>query len=122
MQLSARALAVSLATRSVPCPCSQNDLVLACVCGAQEPLLGVFPFSSAKQSHSTNQHQGRCLAHMFVMRVAEELEVWPEHPQRSRLWVSRADGGVRVCGRAGAGLPPRSPVHGFSHHARARCA
>jgi hypothetical protein len=33
-------------------------------------------------------HQGRCLAHMFVMRVAEELEVWPEYPQRKRAWVS----------------------------------
>lgn len=59
----------------------------------EEPLIGVFPFSSNKPSHSTNAHQGRCLAHMFVMRVAEELDTWPEYPQRSRLWVPLAEAG-----------------------------
>lgn len=54
----------------------------------QEPLVGTFYFASSKQAHSNNVHQGRCLAHMFVMRVAEELETWPEYPQRKRLWVS----------------------------------
>lgn len=53
----------------------------------QEPLVGTFPFASSKQSHSNNAHQGRCLAHMFVMRVAEELDTWPEWPQRRRCWV-----------------------------------
>lgn len=66
--------------------------MLSCVCGgaccSQEPLVGTFRFASSKQSHSNNVHQGRCLAHMFVMRVAEELETWPEYPQRRRCWVS----------------------------------
>ena len=30
----------------------------------------------------------KCIIHMFVMHVAEELEVWPEMAQRQRFWVS----------------------------------
>lgn len=67
----------------------QPELILCMrLCCLQEPLVGTFPFASSKQSNSNNVHQGRCLAHMFVMRVAEELETWPEYPQRKRCWVS----------------------------------
>jgi len=61
----------------------------------EEPLVGAFRFASSKQSHSNNAHQGRCLAHMFVMRVAEELETWPEYPQRRRCWVPLAEAGSK---------------------------
>ncbi len=30
----------------------------------------------------------KCIIHMFVMQVAEELQVWPEMAQRQRFWVS----------------------------------
>eukprot|EP00879_Flechtneria_rotunda_P005753 GHRR01006054.1.p1 GENE.GHRR01006054.1~~GHRR01006054.1.p1 ORF type:complete len:218 (+),score=61.62 GHRR01006054.1:400-1053(+) len=53
----------------------------------EEPMLGTFCFQSAKQERIHNVHQGRCRAYMFVMRVAEELEIWPECPDRQRCWV-----------------------------------
>lgn len=30
----------------------------------------------------------KCIIHMFVMHVADELPVWPEMAQRQRFWVS----------------------------------
>lgn len=30
----------------------------------------------------------KCIIHMFVMHVTEELDVWPEMAQRQRFWVS----------------------------------
>eukprot|EP01025_Chloroclados_australasicus_P059905 TRINITY_DN760_c1_g2_i1.p1 TRINITY_DN760_c1_g2~~TRINITY_DN760_c1_g2_i1.p1 ORF type:complete len:201 (-),score=36.96 TRINITY_DN760_c1_g2_i1:749-1351(-) len=45
-------------------------------------VLGKFPFDSRKV------YEGRCIAHMFVMRVQEVLNKWPEQHQRNRRWVS----------------------------------
>lgn len=44
----------------------------------QTPMLGCFSFGSKGST---------CLAHVFAMRVVEELESWPEN-YRSRRWVS----------------------------------
>ena len=46
----------------------------------QTPMLGCFSFSSKGST---------VLAHMFAMRVAEELESWPESYRR-RCWVRAA--------------------------------
>lgn len=50
-------------------------------------MLGEFPFYSGKASRLQQANQGRCLAYMFVMHVAEELQTWPEGGKRTRLWV-----------------------------------
>ena len=50
----------------------------------QEPAFGTFDFTSGKPGTQQNQ----CRAHMFVMHVAEELDVWPEGSERQRIWVS----------------------------------
>jgi diphosphoinositol-polyphosphate diphosphatase len=57
----------------------------------EEPMVGSFSFQSAKQERQHNVHQGRCRAYMFVMRVAEELEAWPEGTERQRCWVPLAE-------------------------------
>eukprot|EP00775_Hariotina_reticulata_P004482 gene4482-4736_t len=57
----------------------------------EEPLVGTFFFQSAKQGRVHNSHQGRCRAHMFVMRVAEVLDVWPELADRQRCWLPLAE-------------------------------
>ena len=36
----------------------------------------------------TSKRNGSCRAHMFVMHVVEELDVWPECGQRQRAWFS----------------------------------
>lgn len=56
----------------------------------EEPLIGKFPFLSAKAPAQRTQmtHGGRCMAYLFVMHVSEVLEVWPEAKQRKREWVS----------------------------------
>lgn len=56
----------------------------------EEPLVGKFPFLSAKAPAQRTQmtHGGRCMAYLFVMHVSEVLEVWPEAKQRKREWVS----------------------------------
>jgi hypothetical protein len=54
----------------------------------------VFSFQSNKQARVDTAHQGRCVAHIFVMNVGEELAEWPEHPQRQRRWVSPGGGGA----------------------------
>lgn len=51
-------------------------------------MVGMFNFKSAKQECQHNVHQGRCRAYMFVMRVSEELDMWPEGLERQRCWVS----------------------------------
>ena len=40
--------------------------------------------------------QGRCIARIFLLRVTEELPVWAEQTQRSRLWCSTAEACQRV--------------------------
>lgn len=52
----------------------------------QEPLLGTFPYFSSKIA-GAGKARGRCIAHMFAMRVAEELPTWPEGSTRKRVWV-----------------------------------
>lgn len=57
----------------------------------EEPMLGEFPFYSGKASRLQQANQGRCLAYMFVMHVAEELQTWPEGGKRTRLWCTLED-------------------------------
>lgn len=57
----------------------------------EEPILGTFWFQSMKQERLHNVHQGRCVAHIFVMHVQEELELWPECKDRNRYWVPLRD-------------------------------
>ncbi len=51
-------------------------------------MVGAFPFKSNKAARKHTAEQGRCIAHMFVMHVAEELPTWPEGAERKRIWVS----------------------------------
>lgn len=50
-------------------------------------MVGAFPFKSNKAARKHTAEQGRCVAHMFVMHVAEELPTWPEGAERKRIWV-----------------------------------
>ena len=68
----------------VPGPHLCNTDMLAA--GRQEPLLGTFPYFSSKIA-GAGKARGRCIAHMFAMRVAEELSTWPEGSTRKRVWV-----------------------------------
>lgn len=71
-------------------------------------MLGMFHFQSAKQERLHSVHQGRCVAHMYVLAVQEELEVWPESPERQRFWVSLSVQSVALAVRSGwAGIIPR---------------
>ena len=61
----------------------------------QDEMVGAYLFSSSKaarkQAADNGQlpaEPGRCVAHMFVMHVAEELPTWPEGKERKRIWVS----------------------------------
>ena len=65
-------------------------LITAALCclALQDPVLGQFTFQSHKQERLHNVHQGRCRAYMFIMHVEEELQAWPEFPDRQRCWVS----------------------------------
>lgn len=82
---------------TVEAAAQRETLEEAGVRGSLEQLkLGVFPFSSGKEERMRNVHQGRCLAHMFILHVAEELEEWPESADRQRAWCSLRDA-VRRC-------------------------
>ena len=60
---------------------------LANHCGfLQEPMVGAYAFSSKKAAR-VHADRGRCVAHMFIMHVAEELPTWPESTERQRVWV-----------------------------------
>ena len=57
--------------------------------------MGAYVFSSGKAARKqaadgcqVPAEPGRCVAHMFVMHVAEELPTWPEGGERKRIWVS----------------------------------
>ena len=54
----------------------------------QKDMVGAFPFKSNKAARKHTAEQGRCVAHMFVMHVLEELPTWPEGTERKRIWVS----------------------------------
>jgi len=54
----------------------------------EEPMVGIFPFYSGKASRLQQANQGRCIAYMFVMHVAEELPTWPEGDKRTRRWCT----------------------------------
>ena len=54
----------------------------------QGEMVGAYPFKSNKAARKHTAEQGRCLAHMFVMHVVEELPTWPEGAERKRVWVS----------------------------------
>ena len=50
------------------------------------PMLGIFGFRSKKRRHYPDMSM--CLAHVFAMRVIEQLDSWPEQTFRKRRWVS----------------------------------
>jgi len=62
----------------------------------QEPSLGEFTFKSKKHERLGSAHKGRCVAHMFVLEVTEELQEWPERLERQREWVSLEEASRRV--------------------------
>lgn len=70
----------------------QSLLQLNDMCGgnaAQEPMLGKFRYVGKPDlQHRSSTAAVRCVVHMFVMHVAEELRTWPEQGQRQRYWVS----------------------------------
>lgn len=51
-------------------------------------MVGAYLFKSNKAARKHTAQEGRCVAHMFVMHVAEELPTWPEGAERKRVWVS----------------------------------
>lgn len=53
----------------------------------QDPMLGVFTYSSAKASRLALASKPRGVAYIFVMHVLEVLEKWPEADKRTRSWV-----------------------------------
>lgn len=61
----------------------------------EEPMVGAYGFSSKKAARG-HADCGRCMAHMFVMHVAEELTTWPESTERQRVWCT-ADKAVELC-------------------------
>lgn len=65
-------------------------------CLLQEPMVGAYGFSSKKAARG-HADCGRCMAHMFVMHVAEELTTWPESTERQRVWVSLTDSPQTSC-------------------------
>ena len=52
----------------------------------QVPMLGKFRYMGKPDKQHTAPV--KCIIHMFVMHVADELAVWPEMAQRQRFWVS----------------------------------
>lgn len=62
----------------------------------EDDMVGAFPFKSNKAARKHTAEQGRCVAHMFVMHVAEELPTWPEGAERKRIWCS-AEKAVELC-------------------------
>ncbi|XP_075265832.1 uncharacterized protein LOC142358287 [Convolutriloba macropyga] len=61
-----------------------------------EPPLGEFSFKSKKHERLGSAHKGRCVAHMYVLEVTEQLEEWPEHLERQREWVGLEEASRRV--------------------------
>lgn len=64
----------------------------------EEPILGTFPFLSHKHGDEDRSHY-QCLAYMYVMRVEELLDEWPEQQERQRCWFSLPE----VCDRCAQG-------------------
>lgn len=60
----------------------------------EEPILGTFPFTSQKRGGQETINV-LCLAYMYVMKVEEQLEEWPEQLERERHWFSLPE----VCDR-----------------------
>ncbi|CAK0787021.1 hypothetical protein CVIRNUC_010237 [Coccomyxa viridis] len=52
----------------------------------EAPMLGRFRYMGKPDKMHTAPV--KCIIHMFVMHVAEELDVWPEMAQRQRFWLS----------------------------------
>ncbi|CAL5229228.1 g12512 [Coccomyxa viridis] len=50
------------------------------------PMLGKFRYMGKPDKQHTAPV--KCIIHMFVMHVADELPVWPEMAQRQRFWLS----------------------------------
>ena len=51
-------------------------------------MLGTFRYvGKPDRKHTASDAAVRCVVHLFVMHVAEELPTWPEHSERQRVWV-----------------------------------
>ena len=51
-------------------------------------MLGTFRYvGKPDRKHTASDAAVRCVVHLFVMHVAEELQTWPEHSERQRVWV-----------------------------------
>ncbi|KAG1655331.1 hypothetical protein FOA52_006727 [Chlamydomonas sp. UWO 241] len=61
----------------------------------EEPGLGQFPFARGKPLPADGPSPPGCVAHMFVMHVEEELEVWPEGHERTRRWFPLLEASAR---------------------------
>ncbi len=48
-------------------------------------MLGTYEFNSRKAQ--IDDHEGLCIAYMYVLHVKEELAMWPEQDERRRSWV-----------------------------------
>jgi len=57
------------------------------------PLLGIFAFASNKRCFPGNT----CLAHVFALRVVEQLDKWPEQNSRKRQWFSIGEAYNHLC-------------------------
>ena len=49
-------------------------------------------FYSGKQERLRAADGGRCVGHMFALRVEEELSVWAEGEERKRRWLLPQEG------------------------------
>ena len=61
----------------------------------EEPFLGTFNFKSGKVDQQTRA-RGNCVAYMFSMEVFEELDCWPEHNERTRIWCTLGEAYVKA--------------------------
>ena len=68
------------------CSSLQSILILSVLPALQVPMLGRFRYMGKPDKQHTAPV--KCIIHMFVMHVADELQVWPEMAQRQRFWVS----------------------------------
>lgn len=81
---------------SVECAALRETVEEAGVRGRlEEPFLGTFNFKSGKVDQQTRA-RGNCVAYMFSMEVFEELDCWPEHNERTRIWCTLGEAYVKA--------------------------
>eukprot|EP00898_Chlorokybus_atmophyticus_P005624 jgi/Chlat1/6062/Chrsp4S06215 len=63
--------------------------------GVVEMALDSVDFFSAREAEQ-GEAQGECRAHVFILRVTEQLDVWPEMHRRIRQWYPLSQA-IEVC-------------------------